>query len=119
MAKKRDKDFYNFEEWFPEIKGKVFRIRVFRRVGDWTPYEMQNPTRTQSMYIEGNSFIFCKVEEAILLPDGDVLLAIRFLDKDTLEPVDFVEYHKLSNVNLVQVDNDTTEPEYNDVDVFT
>lgn len=106
MAKKKIEDFYNFEEWFPEIKNKVFRIRVFRRVGDWRPYEMQNPTRDQSMYVEGDSYIYCSIEKAVLLPDGDVLLGIRYLDKDTKEGVGYLEYNKLSNINLVQADED-------------
>ena len=116
MTKKKYKYFFNFEEWFPEITGKVFRIRVFRRVGDWTPYEMQNPSRSQSMYVEGDLFILCLIEKAILLPDGDVLLAIRYLDKDTREPEQYVEYNKLSNINLVQMDDDIQDMLYSKTD---
>lgn len=110
MPKKRyPEDMYDFETWFNEIKGLIFRIRVYRRVGDWTPYEMEHTDKIPSQYIDGEAFVICRIENAIVLTDGDVLLGIRYLDKDTLEPLNFIEYNKLSNINLVQVDMDNNQ----------
>lgn len=99
-------DMFDFETWFDEIKGNIFRIRVYRRVGDWTPYEFSHPEEVPSQYIDGNAFIYCTIDEAIALPDGDVFLGIRYYDIDTKTPANFLEYNKLSNINLIQVDDD-------------
>lgn len=110
MARKKyPDDMYDFETWFNEIKGLIFRIRIYRRVGDWTPYEMNHAEQIPSQYIDGEAFVICRIEKAIALLDGDVLLGIRYIDKDTLEPFDFIEYNKLSNINLAQVDTDNLD----------
>lgn len=117
MARKKfPEDMYDFETWFDVIKGLVFRVRVYRRAGDWTPYELNNYDVIPSQYIDGDSFIFCKIEKAIELPDGEVLLGIRYLNNITKEPADFIEYNKLSNINLVEVDEDKLAvEEYNEL----
>lgn len=107
--KKYPDDMFDFETWFDEIKNMTFRIRVYRRVGDWTPYELNHDDVIPSQYVDGDAFIPCKIEKAIALSDGDVLLGIRYLDNTMKDEIDFIEYLKLSNINLVQVDQDNKE----------
>ena len=119
MARKKYSDgMYDFATWFEVIKDLIFRIRVYRRMGDWTPYEMEHPDEIPSQYQDGDAFVFCKIEKAIELSDGDVLLGVRYIDNETKEPLNFVEYHNLSNINLIQVDEDNkevkAEDEYDD-----
>lgn len=100
------KSDYNFEEWFEFVKNKVFLVRLFRRVGDWTPYELEVKDPKQSHFEQGDkTFHPCKIEQFIELPDGDVLLAVRYLKPDTMEEEDFVDYRKLSEVALLLPDS--------------
>lgn len=110
MSRKRyPDDMYNFETWFEEVKDRVFRIRIYRRIGDWTPYELDHSDEIPSQYIDGETFVYCKIDEAVALPDGDVLLGVRYINKETGQDAGFIEYNKLSNINLVQADVDNEE----------
>ena len=100
------KSRYNLEEWFEYFKDRVFLVRLFRRVGDWTPYELEVKDPKQSHFEQGDqNFNACKIDHFIELPDGDVLLAVRYLMPDTLEEEQFVDYKKLSEVALVMPDD--------------
>lgn len=100
------KSDYNFEEWFEFVKNKIFLVRLFRRIGDWTPYELEVKDPKQSHFEQGNeTFHPCKIEQFIELPDGDVLLAVRYLKPDTMEEEDFVDYKKLSEIALIMPDD--------------
>lgn len=96
---------YNFDEWWEYIKDRVFLIRNYRRVGDWTPEELAAKNPKQSQFEQGDDiFNYGKIEQFTELPDGDVFLAIRYLKPDTLEEEDFLAYRKLSDVSLVLPD---------------
>ena len=100
------KSSWNLDEWFEFFRNRVFLVRLFRRVGDWTPHELDVKDPNQSHFEQGDkTFNLCKIDHFIELPDGDVLLAVRYLNPDTMEEDDFVDYRKLSEVALLLPDN--------------
>lgn len=100
------KSSWNLDEWFEAFRNRVLLVRLFRRVGDWTPFELDAKDPEQSQFEQGDkAFHACKIDHFIELPDGDVLLAIRYLLPDTMEEEDFVDYKKLSEVALVMPDD--------------
>lgn len=103
---KKNRNLKTYDEWLSLVKDRTFRVRVYRRVGDWTPKELQDIDPNQSHYVGGDAFILCTIDDAITMPDGNILLGIRYLDADTHEPVNFIEYHTMDEISLVQVDED-------------
>lgn len=96
---------YNLEEWYEYIRDRVFLVRLYRRTGDWTPYEIEAKDPKQSLFEAGDqSFHYCRIENFVELPDGDVLLGIRYLHPETLEEDTFVDYRKLTDVSLIMPD---------------
>lgn len=72
-----------------------------RRVGDWTPLEMEKKYTDQSQYIN-NECTFVQIKEAYALPDGDILLGLSFIYdwKDTWRKNPPIEYKKLSQIEI-------------------
>lgn len=98
-------DTYNFDEWFEFIKDKIFLIRNYRRIGDWTPKELEEKDPDQSQFEQGDqAFNYGMIEYFVELPDGDVLLAIRYLHPETMDAEEFLAFKKLSEVSLIMPD---------------
>lgn len=98
-------DAYNMDEWYEFVKDKVFLIRNYRRVGDWTPEELDAKAPNQSQFEQGDDiFNYGRIEHFIELPDGNVMLGIRYIEPKDFKEVEFVTYKKLSEVSLVMPD---------------
>lgn len=103
----------DFNTWFHEVgKKRMFTMWELRRPGDWTPYEMEKKFTDESFYkdIHGvNVFL----REAIELPDGDILLGIKYIyDYDDLEDKpekEVLHYKKLSQIELEYDPNDNID----------
>ena len=85
----------DFETWILDVGfDRTFRMLEYRRVGDWTPLEMEKKWMDQSQY-KDNHYTLIRIKEAIELPDGDILLgyidvtdavALNILEEVVLEP---------------------------------
>lgn len=99
---------------------RIFRMVKLRRVGDWTPYEMDMKFSDESHY-EDPHYSFIKIVETIELPDKDILIGYREVYEDVSE-IDSEEwesypihYRKLSQIELsfFPEDMETEEDEEN------
>lgn len=74
----------------------------YRRVGDWTPHEIEKKYIDQSEF-KDTHYEFVKIKECVELPDGDVLLGLQFiLDLEDLSNEDpIINYRKLSQIELL------------------
>lgn len=96
----------DFETWLHDFGyDRIFRILKLRRVGDWTPYEIEQKYIDQDQY-EDNHYSFIKIIEAIELPDKDILIGYREFYDDISE-IDSeewesypIQYKKLSQIEL-------------------
>ena len=108
----------DFETWLHDYgKDRVFRMLVYRRPGQmYTPYEIERRFVDQNSLYDDTHFNFVKIEEAIELPDGDILLGLKEL-YDEYEECDgwrdsgVTLYKKLSEIELsfFEKDMDTGE----------
>lgn len=90
----------NFTEYLKSLPpNTIFRFWQLKRI--FTPFEQDVKDEYQSIYEEE----VCKkvhILDAIDLPDGDVLLAVH----DIEQLPNYIEYYKLSNVDLARSDLD-------------
>lgn len=90
----------NFAEYLKSLpENTIFRLWQLKRI--FTPFEQDVKDEYQSIYEEE----VCKkviILDAIDLPDGDVLLAVH----DIEQYPNYIEYYKLSNVDLARSDLD-------------
>lgn len=90
----------NFAEYLKSLpENTIFRLWQLKRM--FTPFEQDAKDEYQSIYEEE----VCKkvhILDAIDLPDGDVLLAVH----DIEQCHNYIEYYKLSNVDLARSDLD-------------
>ena len=92
----------NFEGFLNECgKNRIFRMWELRRVGDWTPLEMEEKYIDQSQY-KDEKCSFIQIREAYELPDGDVLLGVSILYdwEDAWKKDAPIEYKKLSQIEI-------------------
>lgn len=95
----------DFETWMLDVGfDRTFRMLEYRRVGDWTPLEMEKKWIDQSHY-KDNQYVLIRIKEAIELPDGDILLGyIDVTNAEYLEDFDpdkeCVYYKKLSQIEI-------------------
>lgn len=79
----------------------IFRLWEYKRM--FTPYEQSNMFRDESPYVS----IYCDsviIKDIIILPDGDLLLAVCRWDDEK-----YTFYHKLSQIKLERADKDMEE----------
>ena len=81
----------------------IFRLWEYKRM--FTPYEQEEKFSDESLYVDDECKFVC-IKDVIILPDGDLLLAISPLDLDG-----YVAYHKLSDISLAKADKDMEEEE--------
>lgn len=95
----------DFETWMLDVGfDRTFRILEYRRIGDWTPLEMDKKYIDQSQY-KDISCQFIRIKEAITLPDGDILLGYIDVtdsdwDKNVEEDDHVIYYRKLSQLEI-------------------
>lgn len=86
----------SFAEYLKSLpENTIFRLWQLKRM--FTPFEQDIKDEYQSIYEEE----VCKkviILDAIDLPDGDVLLAVH----DIEQCHNYIEYYKLSNVDLAR-----------------
>lgn len=102
----------DFETWLLDFGyDAIFRMLEYRRVGDWTPREMENKYIDQSEF-KSSVYQFVMIKEAMELPDGDVLLGLVNIEEwSDLEKIDdkWVNYRKLSQIELAYNPEDQNE----------
>lgn len=95
----------DLETWMLDVgQDRIFRMLELRRVGDWTPKEIEEKYIDQDQYVD-NHYSFIKIVEVIELPDKDVLLGYKELyeheDLTGKELEDLpIYYKKLSQIEL-------------------
>lgn len=97
----------DLETWLHDFEDDIFRILVYRKPGQYTPYEMENKFSDESLYVS-NEYKKVFIEDVIELPDKDVLIGFReVLDVNQNEDgeyecelADSIEYYKLSEIKL-------------------
>lgn len=90
--------------WILDNSDRIYRYWVHKRM--FTPAEVEAKYTDQSCY-ECEYCLFGLIEEAIELPDGDVLLG--FVDPNNFgsSAEGCITYHKLSQVDLMFYPDDT------------
>lgn len=96
------KQITDIETWLLDNEGRIFRYVIYRRM--FTPYEQQHAFSDESLY-EDYNYSFGYIEEAIELGNSEWLLGFRKVDDDG-EPLDEIEYCRLSEIRLSCFDCD-------------
>lgn len=91
----------DMETWLLDNDGRVFRFLVYKKM--YTPYEQERKFIDESQF-EDTHYRCAFIEEAIELANGEWLLGFReILDG---EVCGFIEYYKLSDIQLACFDDD-------------
>lgn len=97
----------DFTTWLLDNDGRIYRYWVYKRM--FTPAEQEAKYSDQSCY-EDDICAYGRIEEAIELPDGDIL--IGFADPvcdDDPELKGILNYYKLSEIQLAYFPSDAEE----------
>ena len=93
----------DLQTWLLDYGDRIYRILEYRKPGQYTPYEVENKFRDESLY-KDNYYKHVTIEEVIELPDKDLLIGFKevYQDEDTGEydSVGIIEYLKLSEIKL-------------------
>lgn len=81
----------DLETWLHDFEDDIFRILIYRKPGQYTPYEMENKFSDESLYVD-NEYKKVFIEDVIELPDED--------GEYECELADSIEYYKLSEIKL-------------------
>ncbi len=92
---------------------RIFRFLVYKR--NYTPYEIEQKWRDQSEFTD-TFYSYGKIEEAIELPNKDVLLGIRLVYDGEL--IDRLEYFNLSEIKLYFSEEDSIKEEDNSIEEY-
>lgn len=96
----------DFETWVMDNSDRIYRYWIYKRM--FTPEEMDKKYIDQSCY-ECTECSYGIIKEAIELPDGDILLGfIDPADEDT-KIEGYINYYKLSQIDLVFDPTDAKE----------
>lgn len=97
----------NFETWMLDNDDRIYRYWVYKRM--FTPRELEEKRRNQSCY-EDDMYCYGRIEEAVELPDGDVLVAFSNpADDDDDDRKGILYFYKLSELRLVYDPTDKEE----------
>ena len=97
----------DFTTWLLDNDGRIYRYWVYKRM--FTPAEQEARRSDQSCY-ECDECWYGRIEEAVELPDGDIL--IGFTDPacdDDASLRGSLEYYKLSEIQLAYYPTDAEE----------
>ena len=97
-----------FKEWVNTYaKDRIFRMWILKR--GFTPYEQELKAIDETFY-ENPEAMFIMIREAVVLPDGDILLGIESIDGYTKKELEtekkYIEYYKLSEIELAYSEKD-------------
>ena len=106
----------DFETWLLDVGyNRTFRMLEYRRIGDWTPLEIDERYIDQTHY-KDDQHTLIRIKEAIELPDGDILLG--YIDLSIAEYIEnfdqdkaWTHYRKLSKIELNWFPEDDEEKE--------
>ena len=92
--------------WLQDNRGQVFRILTYRKI--WTPYEQDKKYSDESIYEEGDYYLFAYITNAIEVPEGTLLeLSEVVQNEDGTWDYDHKKYYKLlKDIRLELVDFD-------------
>lgn len=96
----------DFETWLHDNGDRIYRYWIYKRM--FTPEEMDKKWSDQSCY-ENDECFYGIIREAIELPDGDILLG--FVDPEAVgtDVENYINYYKLSQIDLVFDPTDAKE----------
>ena len=105
--------YTDLETWLLDVGyDRVFRMWKLRRVGDWTPLELEKKYMDQSKY-EDDTATTIKIKEVITLPNKDLLIGYSYYDtdkdfysEDVKEEPEYIEYCLFSEIKLAYSEND-------------
>lgn len=100
----------DLETFILDNSDTIFRYLVYKRV--YTPYEQDKKYSDESIYEDGGMYTYARINTAIELPDGDVLLGFNEVDPDTHRPFSTEHFFKLSEIKLSKFDYDQYVVEY-------
>lgn len=100
----------DMKEFFKAHDGHIFRYWIYKKM--FTPYEQEEKFIDETIY-ENEQCSFGRIIEVSPLPDGDVLLAFQVDDnyENGINDIDYVTYHKLSEIQLDWCKQDQVEDE--------
>lgn len=107
--------FTDFETFIRDVGyERIFRMLELRRVGDWTPFEMEKKYMDQDQYVSDH-YTFIKIVEVIELPDKDYLIGFKVIfdwnqysdDEEWIRIP--IHYRKLSQMELSFYPDDMKE----------
>ena len=90
----------DFETWLMDNNHRIFRYWIYRRM--FTPAEQDAKYSDESCF-ESTQCMLGLIEEAIELPDGDILLGMRDPEDNGTGQM---EFYKLSEIRLAVCDCD-------------
>ena len=95
----KNKKLLNINDWLEQMSGVIFHVTSYRNPEEWFPYSATGEKQVGGM----PKYAACVIENAIELPDGDVLLGLRYLSDDSPDAIvgDYIDFQKLSDVNLI------------------
>ena len=96
-----------FSEFLLQDKSKIWRMWIYRRM--FTPYEQDEKFSDETMF-ENSECSFICIETVHDLPDGDLVLGVRYIyDEVGLnepESEHIIEYLKFSEIRLEYIASD-------------
>ena len=100
----------DIKEFFKAHYGHIFRFWVYKKM--FTPYEQDKKFSDETIY-ENEHCCYGRIIEVSPLPDGDILLAFQVDDnyENGINDIDYVTYHKLSEIQLDWCKQDQVEDE--------
>lgn len=110
--------FTDFETFIRNVGyERIFRMLELRRVGDWTPFEMEKKYMDQDQYVS-NHYTFIKIVEVIELPDKDYIIGYKVIfdwrqysnDEEWIRTP--IHYKKLSQMELSFYPDDMNEEDW-------
>ncbi len=106
----------SIHHFLKETEERIFRFWVYKRM--FTPYEQDRMFKDADEYVNTTARIGI-IREAVVLPDGDVLLGLAEIYCDVAELCELLEeetrhltYYKLSEIRLGYYPHDVKEYNY-------
>lgn len=102
----------NFWEFLRNTEERIFRFWVYKRM--FTPLEQEKKYMDETQYEDTHATVGI-IREAIVLPDGDLLLGFAIITDDVADTTDeyrHLDYYKLSEIRLAHYPRDFKEYNY-------
>lgn len=96
----------DFEAWMHDNDGRVYHYWVYKRM--FTPAEQDAKYSDQSCF-EYDAGSYGRIEEAVELPDGDILIGFRDPEDVGTTFEGFLNYYKLSEITLAYCPQDAED----------